>query len=356
MLWLSRSDADRRNGMRSWTFAITSQAIAYLLLSNPGWMPAALTGLLGNFAGAMSVALFFVAIRQFTGRGFDRRLLATMVVAVTVVGGATGEHHVAAAIFNGYAYAGYEWLNAIFLWRGTRPESARVQRVVALFYGAMGLVLPARATALLFLGQTHRDLAVDASWQMPVYVFGFIYIVITNLGFVLMCKSRAESETRLQAHTDELTGIANRRALDEEIAAALAVAQRSQRPFAIVMADVDRFKFINDTFGHAVGDATLTAFALRLGSALRPADRAFRYGGEEFCLLLPDTDATDAFALAEHTREQIMLPFEGTMRAMTASFGVATWQPGDAADSMLGRADQALYRAKANGRNRVELA
>jgi diguanylate cyclase (GGDEF)-like protein len=356
MLWVSRSDADRRNGMRTWTVAITSQAIAYLVLSNRGILPPAGTALVGNLAGALSVALFFVAIRQFAGLGYDRRLLAVMVVAVTIAAGITGKHYVAAAIFNGFAYAGYEWLKARTLWCAARPAPGRVQRVVALFYAGMGVVLPARAAALLVLGQPYRYLDVDTSWQVPIYIFGFIYIVVTNLGFVLMCKMRAETETRLQARTDDLTGLANRRALDEEIVTALAVAQRSRRPFAVVMADVDRFKFINDTFGHAVGDATLTAFSLRLATALRSQDRVFRYGGEEFCLLLPDTDAQGAVALAERAREQIAQPFEGAMRAMTASFGVAVWQPGDGEDSMLGRADQALYRAKARGRNRVELA
>jgi diguanylate cyclase (GGDEF)-like protein len=341
--------------MRTWMYAITSQAFAFLLLASPGSLPPTLVALVGNFAGALSVALFFVAIRQFAGRGVDRRLLAAMVGIVTVVGGVTGEHAVGAAIFNGFAYAGYEWLNAVTLWRAERAETARVQRVVALFYVLMGLVLPLRAAALLAAGQSQVYADHIHSWQVPVYVFGFIYIVITNLGFVLMCKTRAEAETRLQARTDDLTGLANRRALDEEIAFALATAQRSERTFAIVMLDVDRFKFINDTHGHAVGDTALKAFADRLAGALCAPDRAFRYGGEEFCLLLADTDLEGARTLAERVREQVARPYEGPMKALTASLGVTAWQPGDAADALFGRADRALYVAKAGGRNRVEI-
>ncbi len=355
MLWVSRSDADRGNGMRTWMHAVTIQAIAYLLLASPGRLPPTLVAVVGNFAGALSVALFFVAIRQFAGRGFDRRLLAALVVVVTVVGGVTGEHAVGAAIFNGFAYAGYEWLNAVTLWRARRPGSARVQRVVALFYACMGVVLPLRAAALLAAGQSQAYAEHIQSWQVPVYVFGFIYIIITNLGFVLMCKTRAEAETRLQARTDDLTGLANRRALDEEITSALAASNGSAQPFAVVMVDVDRFKFINDTHGHAVGDATLEAFAARLAGALRAPDRAFRYGGEEFCLLLAATDLADARALAERVREQVALPYEGAMKALTASLGVTAWQPGDAADALFRRADRALYAAKSAGRNRVEV-
>ena len=357
MLWISRSDADRGNGMRTWRYAITSQAVAYLVLATPaGGSAAIVTGLVANLTGAIGVALFFIAIRQFAGRGVDRRQLVAMVAAVTIVGAVTGEHVAWAAIFNGFAYAGYEWLNAITLWRDPRPETARVQRVVAAFYACMGLVLPLRAIKLLLIGESRLSLDPDNAWQVPIYVFGFVYLVVTSLGFLLMCKTRAEAETRLQARTDDLTALPNRRALDEEIAHALAGARRSGRPFAIVMVDVDRFKFINDTHGHAVGDATLAAFSARLAGALGEPDRAYRYGGEEFCLLLAETDVTGARTLAERAREQIALPFEGTMRALTASFGVTAWQPDDTFDTLFRRADRALYSAKHAGRNRVEIA
>ena len=357
MLWISRSDADRGNGMRMWRYAITSQAVAYLVLATPaGGLSAVVTGLVANLTGAIGVALFFIAIRQFAGRGHDRRHLVAMVAAVTIAGAVTGEHVAWAAIFNGFAYAGYEWLNAITLWRDPRPETARVQRVVAAFYACMGLVLPLRAIALLLIGESRLNLDPDNAWQVPIYVFGFVYLVVTSLGFLLMCKTRAEAETRLQARTDDLTDLPNRRALDEEIAHALAGARSSGRPFAIVMVDVDRFKFINDTHGHAVGDATLAAFSARLAGALREPDRVYRYGGEEFCLLLAGTDTTGARTLAERAREQIALPFEGTMRALTASFGVTAWQPDDTFDTLFRRADRALYSAKHGGRNRVEIA
>ena len=355
MLWGSRSPGDRRNGMRTWTFAITSQAIAYFVLSNTPWLPPVATALIGNFAGALSVALFFVAIREFAGCAYNRGLLAAMVAAVTIAGGVTGEHYVAATVFNGFAYAGYEWLNARALWRPALPELRRIQHTVAMFYVVMGIVLPLRAIALLATGLSQRYLDTHPSWQAPIYLFGFVYIIVTNLGFVLMCKARAEADTRRQARTDELTGLPNRRALDEAIAATFSAAERSGRPFAIVMADVDRFKAMNDTFGHAAGDAILTGFAERLRAALRVPDCAYRYGGEEFCLVLPDTDAAGAHALAERARERTALPASARMHALTASFGVAAWQPGDAVDSLFGRADRALYRAKKAGRNRVEL-
>jgi len=354
MLWISRSEADRHNGMRTWMLAVTSQALAFLLLALPRALPGVPVALAGNLAGAISVALFFVAIRRFANRPVDRRLLVLMVVAVSVVGGVTGRHAVGAAIFNGFAYAGYEWLNALTLWRSGRPETARVQRMVATLYACMGLVLPLRATALL-LGDTSQAYAAQLqAWQLPIFVFGFVYLVITNLGFVLMCKMRAEAETRQQARTDDLTGLGNRRALDEAIGLALADAPRLGRPFAVVMVDVDHFKSINDTHGHAVGDGVLGTLAQRLAGALRGQDRAFRYGGEEFCVLLADADIAQARTLAERLRADIARPYAGTIGALTASLGVTAWLPGDVADAMFRRADRALYAAKAGGRDRVE--
>jgi len=356
MLWVSRSDADRGNGMQAWRLAITSQAVAYLVLAIPAsGVAATFTGLVANLAGAVGVALYFIGVRRFAGLPVDRRPLAAMVAAVTVAGAATGEHVAWAAIFNGFAYAGCQALAALTLWRAPRSGMVRVQQVVAAAYAAMAAVLPLRAIALLAMRESRLDLRHDA-WQVPIYVFGFLYLVVTNLGFILMCKMRAEAEIRLQARTDDLTGLPNRRALDEEIAHALAAARRSGRPFGVVMVDVDRFKFINDTHGHAVGDATLSAFARRLASALREPDRAYRYGGEEFCVLLDDTDLAGARTLAERAREHIMLPFEGTMSALTASFGATAWQPDDTGDTLFRRADRALYAAKRNGRNRVETA
>ena len=354
MLWFARSDADRRNGLQSWTFALTSQSLAYFVLAARG-LPPLVSGLVGNAAGAVSVALFFVAIRQFAGLRIARGPLVAMVAVVTLAGAIAGERYAQATAFNGFVYAVFEWLNARALWRSAAPGTARVQRVVALFYAAMGLVLPARAIALVAAGANRPYLDMPLTWQAPIFVFGFVYIIVTNLGFVQMCKGRAEAEVRQQAHTDDLTGLANRRALDEAMAGAVAGARRSGRPFAVIMADVDRFKAINDTFGHAAGDAILAAFAARLRSALRAPDRAFRYGGEEFCVLLPDTDAAGARTLAERARQRVALPAEGAMQALSASFGIAVWAPGDEADALFGRADRALYRAKNAGRDRVEI-
>ncbi|WP_077036723.1 GGDEF domain-containing protein [Pelomonas sp. KK5] len=355
MLWIARSDTDRRNGLRTWMLAVTSQAIAYLLLANAGRLPVLASALLGNLLGALSVALFFVAIRQFLGMAYSVVRLAAMVGLVTVVATAAGSEYVGATIFNGFAYGVMELLNGRALWRSPPAGLARVQRLVAGACLAMGTLLPARALALALARSDADYLNMPLTWQQPIYVFGFLYIIVTNLGFLQMCKMRAEAEVRQQAMTDGLTGVGNRRALDGALDAELALAARSAQPFSVVMVDIDHFKSINDRFGHRAGDASLAAFAERLRSGLRAQDRAFRYGGEEFCVLLPHTDTAGAKTMAERLHRQVALPDQAGMPAQAASVGVTAWQPGDSADTLLGRADQALYRAKAQGRDRVEI-
>lgn len=356
MLWIARSPADRGTGLGTWTLGVSAQGLAFLLLANAGRLPALLSSVLANAAGSLSVALFFVALRSFLGLPPRWRGLSLMMAAVTLVAAFSGSHYVDSTIFNGYAYGALQLLNARALWRRqpVPPQMRRVQRVVALFYLLMGLLLPLRATALL-LGKTPLNyLDLPAGAQEPIYVFAFLFIIVSNLGFLQLCKMRAEAEVRSQAMSDELTGLPNRRALDEAVEQALAGAARDGRPFAVMMVDVDHFKAINDRFGHHAGDHALQDFARRLSLDGRPGERVFRYGGEEFSLLLADTEAPQARQRAEQLRAQVALPPPELTRARSASFGLTHWRPGDSADALLGRADIALYRAKTLGRNRVE--
>jgi diguanylate cyclase (GGDEF)-like protein len=355
MLWAARAEADERSGLGIWTWAVTIQAAAYLLLANAGRLPVWLTAFGGNALGATSVALFYAAIRRFLQRPQPRWPLGVMVAVVAMTGALAGEKYEVATIFNGYVYGAVQLLNGWALLSSRQAVSPRVQRPVALFYLAMGLVLPLRATALALQGSGVDYLHHPLSWQEPIYAFGFLFVIVTNLGFLLMCKMRAEADVRLQAMTDELTGLANRRALDRAIAEALQTAERTQRPFAVAMVDVDHFKRINDRFGHSTGDTVLADFATRLRAGVGPEDLPFRYGGEEFSVLLPGVDLTGAMLVAEHLRQQVARPASADgMQPITASLGVAAWQPGDTADALLRRADQGLYRAKALGRDRVE--
>jgi diguanylate cyclase (GGDEF)-like protein len=160
------------------------------------------------------------------------------------------------------------------------------------------------------------------------------------------------------ARTDPLTGVGNRRQLREAGAAAFAQAAQFREPMSVLMLDIDRFKRINDSWGHACGDSVITAVASTCRDALRASDTVARLGGEEFALVLPATGAAVAGELAERLRSSLatlpLLAPDGTALGCTVSIGVATLDPRDTSfDELLLRADHALYRAKEAGRNRV---
>lgn len=154
--------------------------------------------------------------------------------------------------------------------------------------------------------------------------------------------------------TDRLTGLYNRLKLDELFAFHLSMARRHQSDFSIILVDIDHFKNVNDEFGHQVGDILLQEIAHCLKHKTRLEDAVGRWGGEEFLLLLPSSALSSALHLAEKLRHCIEhMPFT-TAGKVTASFGVTCFEPNDDDTSMLKRADEALYLAKKNGRNRVE--
>jgi two-component system cell cycle response regulator len=166
------------------------------------------------------------------------------------------------------------------------------------------------------------------------------------------------TNTMALAVLDELTGLYNRRYFDRHLAIMLGKAHEQGRDMALMLMDIDFFKSVNDTHGHDAGDAVLKEFALRLRRSVRGVDLACRYGGEEFVVLMPDTDLAQAHAIAERVREAVAdKGFEagtGWPLRVTISLGVALNESdADTPDTMLKRADMALYRAKREGRNRV---
>jgi diguanylate cyclase (GGDEF)-like protein len=157
------------------------------------------------------------------------------------------------------------------------------------------------------------------------------------------------------AHTDELTGLANRRRLFESLEHELARARRSGRPLSVAMIDLDHFKRYNDSFGHTAGDDLLRRFALRMARRVRAQDLVARYGGEEFCLVLPETETEGAMDLVDGLRA-FGADHDPLGRRVSFSAGLATWDGAEAAEDLVFRADASLYRAKAAGRDRVVAA
>lgn len=208
--------------------------------------------------------------------------------------------------------------------------------------------------------QLHRDFMINIVYAVVAFLMieVLLFMALRRATFSLekMISSQTAVLREMAAH-DELTGLYNRHYLDEFLQKEYAIAARHDRTFSVVIMDLDRFKNINDVHGHLLGDRVLVETANMIKERLRASDLAFRFGGEEFLLVLPDTHLEEAEKICEELRHQLESGKVGGLAAgtVTASFGVTqmaqSWEP---LDALLGRADDALYQAKNKGRNRVE--
>ncbi|MDH4552241.1 sensor domain-containing diguanylate cyclase [Pseudomonas sp. BN607] len=204
--------------------------------------------------------------------------------------------------------------------------------------------------------QSWRRTAILVSAATGVLCVGILWLTFL-LGRELRRRHDAEQGLATLAATDSLTGLANRRRLDQVLRQEWARAQRNRKPLALLMVDVDHFKAFNQRHGHAGGDHALREVAKTIEACIRrPADLAARYGGEEFQVVLPETDLAGAQLLAERIRASVeaLAPFADDAHSVTVSIGIGLSGSQHDLSRVLGAADEALYRAKAKGRNRVE--
>ncbi|ELM6623193.1 diguanylate cyclase [Vibrio fluvialis] len=180
-----------------------------------------------------------------------------------------------------------------------------------------------------------------------------IKAVMSRLAKEITCREQVEKQLLTLATQDKLTGAYNRHKWDEQIHMQLSLAQRGGYPFGLILLDVDYFKRVNDQFGHQVGDQLLKRMVSELQQRIRSTDMLFRLGGEEFAILLPMQDIESACKLAESLRSQMELLQVDNLPAFTISIGVTSYHDMDSEASIFRRADMALYRAKAQGRNQV---
>ncbi|WP_018879035.1 diguanylate cyclase [Thioalkalivibrio sp. ALE9] len=176
-----------------------------------------------------------------------------------------------------------------------------------------------------------------------------------SIGKDVTDRVRMEDEIRRLAHTDWLTGLANRLSLGDTLEAEMERSRRYGRPLSLIMFDIDRFKDFNDDYGHETGDEVLKRLAETVRGALREADSLGRWGGEEFMVVVPETTGAGAEAMAEKLRKAVAAMETPCPISVAASFGVSEMRPGDTPKTLARRVDEAMYQAKESGRNRVVL-
>lgn len=212
----------------------------------------------------------------------------------------------------------------------------------------MSLLLSTMGMAILLLS-LFRAQALSAR-----SLYDFVLLSIANLFVIVMAFPLALSQER-SGETDFLTGLANRNRGYNAITSEIERSKRYNETFSVILFDLDHFKKINDTFGHPSGDAILREVTAFIGEHTRRADLFCRWGGEEFLLMMPHSDLASARLKAEHLRQQLSNRLFYKSIRLTASFGATTYYPYDSANSILERVDAALYRAKRNGRNCIEV-
>lgn len=353
----SNDDGYREASLASWALAV-----GYLAHMLRGRIPEGASILVGNGMLWLGAGLHACSFRRFNRpEARNARVLAPMGAAFVgfALLWALGGAYDARTLYVSAVLAAVTLYNAFTLLRVRDGLLGR--HVAAGLSVMMGAALVGRI-ALLVIAPDHPADHFSPSFERSLtYVPAVISTMGIGLSIVVMHHERTSIRLRELAMTDSLTGCANRRAVLEDLAAAVADADAHHTDLTLIAIDVDGFKRFNDLYGHAVGDRVLVHVAERLQRGLdRPCGVA-RSGGEEFCVVLRRTDARRAAQIAEAMRaalDETELRLDSLRLHATASFGVAAHPraSGETVDDLLRRADAALYAAKAAGKNAVALA
>ena len=328
-LWLAGSSAG------ALIVDITGMVSRRLELQAPPWI-----GALNGIGVAVATVCLFELVCSLGHKPAGRvaRILQTFVLILAPIPGLLLPRLMPVLLLGCFVLIGWAMARAI---RAAREGGRDPRRVAKGF-----LVL----TACLILDLMKEFRIAPIPSGLPFV--GFMVLFLASTRSLINRFGREEEASR----TDSLTGLLNRRGFLETTDGALARSRRSGKPVSIVLSDLDHFKRVNDSFGHAAGDAVLKAVADAIRSSLRSQDVAARWGGEEFILLLPDTGKEGAMHVAESTRaavSELVINHDGSRIQVTLSLGVAEHLADRSIEETVAQADAALYKAKEEGRNRV---
>lgn len=339
------------SGMLAIAFALLAlMRVLYSIL--PGVLASSLLyTVITNASAALAMGFLWYGITLRAGRHGDHRIFAALALfwvgAILLLKWLDVDARirvltVCMIIFVGMSITIYRLLNK----QGEKNAGDRL-----LIVWLTAVVFVPVAASLIALGSVGTD--GHATWS---FYLQLMPIMITGIGLfsIQSYALDALNEMERRARTDPLTGALNRRAFDEELTIALARAKRYERSLALVTTDIDHFKRINDRFGHPTGDEVIKRFASMLREESREVDTVARIGGEEFAVVVPEIDVAQATAFAERLRQATEKIQIGDL-TLTASFGVASTDFSDyVGRTLIRNADMALYKAKEQGRNRVE--
>jgi diguanylate cyclase (GGDEF)-like protein len=269
------------------------------------------------------------------------------------------ENVVARIVLSSSLCAPLFFMAALEFWRG-RAERLPSRWPVMVIFASLSLFFALRVPLIGVLPFPFGALPIQPGWLGAFNLILFAHTLLLVVLVVSLSKERLELDQRTQALTDPLTGALNRRAFMWRGERFLQRHAYERAPLCLLFLDLDHFKSLNDRFGHSGGDDVLTSFVGLVNDCIRPTDLLFRIGGEEFCCLLPYTTTEQAHRVAERIRHQFEMTtvnVAGTPVKATASLGIAATEAfGYEFDTLMRRADMAVYAAKRAGRNRVMVA
>lgn len=347
--------------LSTWTLARQCQAAAWLLLyfRGSGVVPDPISIPAGYAVLFAGVALEAGALWEAAERTRWRRImlpalgLAVLLFLACYFIDEMGLRVVAASLILGGFYLSGAAALALD-WKG----ASMLRRFLVIATALLALLVATRGILVLSMPQGWGWISNALLQSLSSGAF-YLLMLTGGFGYLLLSRERLQQELARVAVQDSVTEVPNRRAFFNALAPWLALARRPGLPTALIMLDLDRFKRINDSYGHPVGDAVLRAIVEVCKKQLRDSDQIGRMVGVEFAVLLPRTDIAEAVLVAERIRAAIESSAVKTERAMinmTASFGVTTIRADDSTVSLFKRADQALQAAKQGGRNRVARA
>jgi diguanylate cyclase (GGDEF)-like protein len=350
-----------QKGLKLWSAAVLCHAVGYTFLMLRDFMPELLSIMVGNSMLALCMSLSLVAIRTF--HGLPANWPSALWPAVLMPLGLLPflDNLPARVIVASSIFVGQHVQLLYTMWRHRLQTQSRGQYLLALGMLITGSTLALRVVSVLSDTSSMATFWTPNIIQLATYFNCFIAVTINSMGYILMTEERAHETQRVLAMHDALTGIRNRRAILEDLDRQISLAQRSQLPLTLLMIDVDHFKTVNDTHGHQTGDRVLQHVAEVIRQRIRTQDLLGRLGGEEFMVVLPNTDMAGGHQVAESLRQAIaQAPVDHLHNAIQVriSVGVNGLHADHAPDAhtLISQADAALYRAKRKGRNRVELA
>jgi diguanylate cyclase (GGDEF)-like protein len=350
-----------RHPLWAWALALLFYAVSQVLFGMRDAIPLSVVAIFGNTAYAIAFVLMLLALRRFQGvemSGLRWLLPAVLVFVLAAFWLEQARWRVMAVTL---VFCGQIGVILQALLDRSQRQHGRGRYILVGAFMALLLILLLRVGSAAS-GAIEGSSGVSSSpWLGLIFLVSMCVILSITLGFVYMTVERAERLNFEMAMKDMLTGLANRRAITDQLLNTVARAQRQGQYLSVLMLDIDHFKRVNDGYGHQAGDTVLRGVAQTLQSRLRAQDQIGRFGGEEFMVILPDTSLDGALTLAEALRQAVeATPTQWGAHsiAVTISIGVrgGAITGGDTADSLVGSADAALYRAKQNGRNRVEVA